>query len=155
MVSDAQLFCRWLHAKLPVTKSLASKTPERGTAALSGSSVVDTSTAKFQSDEAALQGLQLSGSTHVDDFKGAATEKVADAFMDVLETEFGKLTRQKRAFEHCGIIREQVDGEVACSQDHYVKQLLLIPLNHAGDLKMMYKKMLSNPFGLYLAVQLG
>ena len=136
MVSDAHLFCRWLDSKKKsVTKSLASKTPERATPALSGSSVVDTSTAKFQSDEVALQGLQLAVSTHVDDFKGAATEKVADAFMDVLEAEFGKLTRQKRACEHCGIIHEQVDGEVRCSQDHYVKQLRLILLNHAGDLE--------------------
>ena len=81
---------------------------------------------KFLTDEAALQNLDMVVSTHVDDFKGAATEATADAFMDMLEAEFGKLTRQKRAFEHCGILHEHTPGEVRCTQDHYVKQLRVI-----------------------------
>ena len=68
----------------------------------------------------------------MDDFTGAATEKIVDASMDALEQEFGKLTRQKRQFEHCGILHEQIPGQVSCTQDHYVKQLRLIPMEHAG-----------------------
>eukprot|EP00959_Pyramimonas_sp_CCMP1952_P094271 1972147-Pyramimonas_sp.AAC.1 len=63
-------------------------------------------------------------STHVDDLKGASTESIADAFMDALESEFGKLTRQKSKFEHCGVVHDQhEDGSVWCSQDHYAAQL--------------------------------
>ena len=79
-----------------------------------------------------MQRISLAVSTHMDDSKGAATEKVADAFMYVLGKEFGKLARQKREFEHCGILHEQILGQVSCTQDQYVKQLRLIPMEHAG-----------------------
>ena len=79
--------------------------------------------------------LQMACSTHVDDLKGAATEPVADSFMNILEQEFGKLTRQKHKFEHTGVLHEmKADGCVECTQDHYVKQLRLISLDKAkGD----------------------
>ena len=71
----------------------------------------------------------------MDDLKGAAKEEVADCFMDVLEADFGKLTRQKRKFEHTGVWHEQLpNGDVACTQDHYAKQLQTIPTEHSeGD----------------------
>ena len=89
----------------------------------------------FQADEEATQRLSLAVSTRVDDFKGAATEQMADAFMDILEQEFGKLTRLKRKFEQCGILHEQIPGQVSCTQDRYVKQLRLIPMEHAGAMQ--------------------
>eukprot|EP00959_Pyramimonas_sp_CCMP1952_P109631 2293301-Pyramimonas_sp.AAC.1 len=63
-------------------------------------------------------------STHVDDLKGASTDSIADAFRSALESEFGQLTRQKRRFEHCGVVHDQhEDGSAWCSQDHYAAQL--------------------------------
>jgi len=117
-VSDAQLFCSWCESRLRVPQSLENGTEK-----------------ELATNQEALNNLQMAVSTHVDDFKGAATEKVADAFMDVLEAEFGKLTRQKRNFEHCGIMHAQLADAVTCTQDHYVKQLRLIPMEHSSSLE--------------------
>ena len=35
-------------------------------------------------------------------------------------------------FEHCGILHEQIPGQLCCTQDHSIKQLRLIPMEHAG-----------------------
>ena len=50
--------------------------------------------AKFTiSQEEIVKALLIVCSAHVDDLKLACKEDVADAFMDALEQEFGKLTR--------------------------------------------------------------
>ena len=113
LVPDPQLFCAWLDKQSKVPKLL--KAEEE----------IDID---FNADADAIQSLKMVVTTHVDYFKGAATEEVADAFLDVLEGEFGKLTRKKRNFEHCGIIHTQTPSKVECTQD--VKQLRLIPLEH-------------------------
>ena len=92
-VSDPQLFCKWMDRRAPPPISFGQPAELK---------------MEFKSDEEAIKRLSQAVSTHMDDFKGAVTEEVADAFMDVLDREFGKLTRQKRKFEHCGILHEQI-----------------------------------------------
>ena len=68
--------------------------------------------------------LRAALSTHVDDLKGASTEAVAKEIPAVVEREFGTLKVQWREFEHTGVQhRQDADGTVHTSQDHYVRQL--------------------------------
>ena len=117
LVTDPQLLCKWIDKRAPPPGSLGPPAEPK---------------IEFKTDEEAMQYLSLAVSTHMGDFKGAATEKMADAFMDVSEQEFGELTWQKRKFEHCGVLHEQISGQVSCTQNHYVKLHCLIPMEHTG-----------------------
>ena len=48
-------------------------------------------------------------SKHVDDLKGASSEKMIDELCMRLKEHFGDLTIQKREFEHLGIIHKELD----------------------------------------------
>ncbi|CAK0873269.1 unnamed protein product [Prorocentrum cordatum] len=89
LVTYSQFYCKWAGSRCePVPRELvpmsADKDKARGT---------DVS---FTDPEIAIKDLQMVCSTRVDDLKEASTDPIADAFMDALESEFGKLTRQKR-----------------------------------------------------------
>ena len=73
-------------------------------------------------------------SAHVDDLKGATEPGEGERLLKALAAEFGELKIQRRKFEHTGIWHEQdADFSIRCSQDHYVKQLRLMPLDSAGE----------------------
>ena len=81
-----------------------------------------------------LDTLDLLCSKHVDDLKGASSERVFDELCKKLSTHFGELTMQKRRFEHLGTLHVQNDDfSVACTQDHYVKRLRLISTDSLPD----------------------
>ena len=121
LVTDGQLFCRWRHPPRRTPPSTW-KQDDAG----------ETPMVTFGDEKDPLKDLVMACSAHVDDLKGAATMDTANCFMDALEAEFGKLTRQFRKFEHCGVVHDQKpSGEVHCTQDHYVKQLRLMALEKA------------------------
>ena len=123
LVADPQFYCKWSgprYSALPRESVRISVDDD------------EDRFSTFTDPKMAIEDLQLVCSTHVDDLKGASNEKIADAFMDALESEFGKLTRRKRKSEHCGVVHEQrEDGSVWCSQDHYATQLRPTPVKKA------------------------
>ena len=66
--------------------------------------------------------------THVDDIKGCGEVSVIKALLEGLTQAFGTLKTSFREFEHCGLIHRQTQLGVEISQDHYAKQLRVVPL---------------------------
>ena len=68
--------------------------------------------------------MQLVASTHVDDLKVTGNPTWIQWLIAELENRVGKLTVQRKTFEHCGVEHDQLaDGTVVMSQDHYAAQL--------------------------------
>ena len=71
--------------------------------------------------------LILMVSTHLDDLKSTAQQRVLDAFIAALEKVFGKLAKHQGEFVHCGLRHRQFDDcTVLTDQADYANNLRCI-----------------------------
>ena len=71
--------------------------------------------------------------THVDDIAIASSPKVLDGLHESFSKKFGKVTREKTPFQHCGMVYEKVPQGFLVQQYEFTDNLKMAKIENAED----------------------
>ena len=71
--------------------------------------------------------------THVDDCGAAGRRKWLDEQYGLLVAKFGKVTRQKLPFTHCGVLYSRTQDGIKMSQDEFCNKIKMAPVPSRSD----------------------
>ena len=89
-------------------------------------------------------GYSSGVTTHVDDCGAAGSRKWLDEQYALLVSKFGKVTRQKLPFTHCGVLYSRTQDGIKMSQDEFCGKLKMAPVPSRRDEDSLTAEELTN-----------